>query len=414
MRVLFTVSAWPTHYASMIPMGWALQAMGHEVRVLCPPSQAAQLTGAGLIPVPVLAGMDVVTRNCLQYYEEAATGIFPFPWLPLHPLTRRRMAGLAEFDVAGYRRTVEPELAAETGRGFDAAVGFARRWRPDVVLHDPTSLEGLLAAKVCGIPAVLSLWGPVGTDELTHNQVVPADLSGAFARHGVGEFTVDMIEHVVDPCPVALRPRTKAKRLPVRYVPYNGCAPAPDWLLEPASRPRVCLTWSTALATMTGPDACLLPGLIAALSEVDCEVVVTATERDVAELGPVPPSVRVLSRLPLHLLLPTCDAVVHHGGSGTAMTALCAGVPQLSITFLAETTLTGSRIAAAGAGRHLMGHQADGDAVRDAVTALLDAPGYRAHATELADEIRLRPTMADLVHDLEKLTVSGTAPLAPA
>src|SRR4051812_20267474 len=127
MRVLFTVSAWPTHYASMIPMGWALQAMGHEVRVLCPPSQASQLTGAGLIPVPVLAGMDVVTRNCLQYYQEAVTGIFPFPWLPLHPVTRAPMTSLADFDVEDYRRTVEPELARATGRGCDAAVGFARR-----------------------------------------------------------------------------------------------------------------------------------------------------------------------------------------------------------------------------------------------------------------------------------------------
>ena len=35
-------------------------------------------------------------------------------------------------------------LAADAG--FDAAVEYARRWRPDVVLHDPTSLEGLLAA----------------------------------------------------------------------------------------------------------------------------------------------------------------------------------------------------------------------------------------------------------------------------
>ncbi len=406
MRVMFTVSSWPTHYASMIPLGWALQSMGHEVRVLCPPSQTTQLTGAGLIPVPVLGGMDVVTRNRLQYYQEAVTGVFPFPWLPLHPLTGEPMASLDEFDVDGYRRTVEPRLAEETGRGFAAAVDFARRWDADVVLHDPTSLEGLLAGTVRGLPAVLCLWGPVGTHELAHNQVVPADLSGAFPRHGVGEFDLDMIQHVVDPCPTAVGPRTKAARLPVRYVPYNGCAPAPDWLLEPARRPRVCLTWSTALSTMAGPDADLLPALVAALSELDCELVVTATARDVAGLGPVPPSVRVLERLPLRLLLPECDAVVHHGGSGTAMTALCAGTPQLAITFLAETTLAGSRVAAAGAGRHLLGHRADGDTVRDAVAALLEVPAYREHATALADQIQLRPTMADLVQDLEKLALA--------
>ncbi|HEU5470752.1 MAG TPA: nucleotide disphospho-sugar-binding domain-containing protein [Actinophytocola sp.] len=404
MRVLFTVSSWPTHYASMIPLGWALQAMGHEVRVLCHASQVGQIGTAGLIPTPVLDGMDIVTSNRMQYYRDAVSGLWPYPFLPLHPLTGQRLGALGDFDVGAYRREVEPDLMARTNRGFDAAADFARRWQPDVVLHDPTSLEGLLAARLTEVPAALCLWGPVGTHEAEHFRIVPADPSGAFPRHGLGEFSLDMIEHVVDPCPAGVAPRTAATRLPVRYVPYNGSAPAPTWLLDPpARRPRICVTWSTALSTMSGPDTYLLPALVDALSGLDAEVLVTATAEDAAALGRVPPSVRVLGRLPVRLLLPSCDAVVHHGGSGTAMTALWSGKPQLAITFIAETALTGSRLAESGAGRHIPGHLFDPDTVRTAVTGLLTATSHRERAAELRDEVLLRPSMVNLVESLEKL-----------
>ena len=39
----------------------------------------------------------------------------------------------------------------------------------------------------------------------------------------------------------------------------------------------------------------------------------------------------VTEALPLHLLLPACDAVVHQGGAGTTMTAVACGTPQLVV-----------------------------------------------------------------------------------
>lgn len=89
MRVLFTLSSWPTHYASMVPLGWALQAVGHEARVLCTPSQTGWVSAAGLNPTPILDGMNVVRRLRLQYYHEARDGVWPYPWLPPPPDHRR-------------------------------------------------------------------------------------------------------------------------------------------------------------------------------------------------------------------------------------------------------------------------------------------------------------------------------------
>jgi UDP:flavonoid glycosyltransferase YjiC (YdhE family) len=402
MRVMFTVSSWPTHYASMVPIAWACQALGHDVRVLCPPSQSAPVSAAGLTPVPVLDGMDIATANRMEYYTEAVEGRWRYPWVPLNPVTGEEMSSLDDFDLEAYRRDVEPGIVARTAAGFDAAVDFARRWRPSVILHDPTSLEGLLAARLLDVPSALCLWGPVGTHEPPHRRIVPFDVSGSFPRHGAGEFDLDMITNVIDPCPAAVAPAVAANRLPYRFVPYNGTGAAPLWLLDEPARPRVCVVWSTALSSMSGPNSYLLPRLVEALSGQGLEVFVTATASDAAALGDVPPDVTVLERMPLRLLLPTCDAVVHHGGSGNTMTALVSGTPQLAVTFTTETTVTAERLAAAGVGRHVQGDVADRDTLRDAVLALVSQPRYKERAAQLRAEIQLQPTTVDLVESLEK------------
>jgi Protein of unknown function (DUF1205) len=403
MRVLFTVSSWPTHYLSMVPLGWALQTSGHEVRVLCAPSQVDPLTRVGLLAVPVLDGVDVAVQNRLDYYHEAVEGRWPYPWLPTHPLTGQPMSTLDDFDLAGYRRSVLPSLAARAARGFDRAVHVARWWEPEIVVHDPYSLEGLLAARVTGVPAALSLWGPIGTHEPEGPGLVPGDISDSFRRYGLGPFRPDLVDHVIDPCPASIAPAVTATRLPVRYVPCNMGGSLPAWARRPALRPRVCVTWSTALTTMSGPRSYALPDIIRGLSALNVELVVTATQADVAALGEVPPSVRVLTHCPLHLLLPACDAVVHHGGAGSTMTAVCAGVPQLALTFASEQVRNSARIAAAGAGRHLPGNLVTAGTIRDAMVDLLTTRSYRQAAAALRTQATRRPTPAELVETLDKL-----------
>src|SRR6185369_14381248 len=106
---------------------------------------------------------------------------------------------------------------------------------------------------------------------------------------------------VIDPCPPAVRPPTTAQRLPVRYVPYNFGGVFLTALDRPTTGRRICVTWSTALNAMVGPDAFVLPRIVDAVTALDVETVLTATHADAAALGPVPPSVRVLEQCPLRL-----------------------------------------------------------------------------------------------------------------
>ncbi len=411
MRVLFSVSPWPTHYMAMVPLGWALQAAGHDVRVMCAPSQVGPVGGAGLTPVPILEGMDVLVQNRFHNLHAALRGDWPYPWLPLDPLTGEELRGLDAFDVAGYHRGARAGFAEAARRSAERAIGFARAFAPHLVVHDPVGLEGTLAARLLGVPAVLFLWGPVGTREPAGLRVFSEDLGGVFARYGAGEPDPDTVPYVVDPCPASLAPPTGACRLPVRYVPYNGPGAQPPWVLRRPDRPRVCVSWSTALSAACGPHSLRLPQMcirdrpqiVRGLAGLDVEVVLTATRADLSALGELPPDVRVLERFPLHLLLPTVDAVVHHGGAGSTMTAIAAGVPQLALTFAAEQTANGQRVAAAGAGRQLFGHEATPEAIGTAVGELIGKPVYRERATVLRDELRRRPTPAQLAVVLAEL-----------
>jgi UDP:flavonoid glycosyltransferase YjiC (YdhE family) len=240
-------------------------------------------------------------------------------------------------------------------------------------------------------------------------RIIPTDHSGSFPRHGLAEFHPDAIERVLDPCPPSLAPPTSAERVRFAYVPFNGTAPVPRWALDPPApgRPRVCVTWSTALTATAGPGSYLLPAVLRAVDGLGCEVIVLATAADAAALGPVPDGVRVAENVPLRSVLPGASAVIHHGGSGSAMTALWAGVPQLTTTFASEQAATGSRVAAAGAGRHLPGHEADPGALREALHDLLTDTAYRDAAAGLREEMLVQPTPAECVGTLEDIAAWG-------
>ncbi|HZN74657.1 MAG TPA: glycosyl transferase family 28, partial [Micromonosporaceae bacterium] len=47
MRVLFTTFAWPSHYFPMVPLAWALQAAGHEVRMTSQPELLPTMRRSG-------------------------------------------------------------------------------------------------------------------------------------------------------------------------------------------------------------------------------------------------------------------------------------------------------------------------------------------------------------------------------
>ncbi|WP_203765403.1 nucleotide disphospho-sugar-binding domain-containing protein [Actinoplanes nipponensis] len=399
-----TVSAWPTHWYPMVAVLWGLQAAGHQVAVVCPPSQAAPVTRAGLTPAPVLAELDIAFLARLRNVFDAQAGAWPYDWPPPHPVTGAPMKAVAEFGYAEFTRAGAEKIARPVARNGRAAIAFAREYRPDLVLHEPLAMEGLLAARVVGVASAVHLWGPIGTHERDPAAASVVEYPvGSFAPHGAGAVALDTVGHVIDPCPEPLGPVVDAERLAVRYTPYNGPEEVPAWLLDPPTRPRVAVVWGTSLTAMYGPGSFAVPLILDALAGLDVEVVVCTSARDAAGVRYTRPGVRVVAELPLHLLLPTCAAVVHHGGAGCLMTAVATGVPQVVLPTGMDQPVNAARLAATGAAISVPRAGADPEAVRAAVAAVVGEPSYRAAAAALRRSNDDRGTPAELVGGLEKL-----------
>jgi UDP-glucoronosyl and UDP-glucosyl transferase len=77
--------------------------------------------------------------------------------------------------------------------------------------------------------------------------------------------------------------------------------------------------------------------VLAGLAQLPVNVLVTVgREIDPAELGPQPENVHVERYLPQTVILPRCEVVVFHGGSGTLTGALAHGLPMVILAMGAD------------------------------------------------------------------------------
>jgi UDP:flavonoid glycosyltransferase YjiC (YdhE family) len=130
------------------------------------------------------------------------------------------------------------------------------------------------------------------------------------------------------------------------------------------------------------------------------EVVVTLTAADRDRLGTPPAGVRVVTGLPLHLLLHSCDAIVHQGGAGTMLTAASFGLPQVIVSGAMDQLTCGVKLEVAGAGRSLSWADVGTSDFTDAVSAALSDDTMRKSATELREEMAAQPSPAAVAQAL--------------
>ena len=289
----------------------------------------------------------------------------------------------------------------------DDLLALARSWRPDLVVYDPLTHAGPLVAKLLGVPAVRSLFGP----DVTYF------INGAGEALGLGpllqRFGLDHLDLLgaasVDPCPPSLQyPATVAptRRIHTRYIPYNGIAEVPAHLPS-NDRTRICLTWGTSVARLLG-DHAFLPGEVvlgaaklAQERDADLVLAITANQRHL--LPDLPPHVKVHENVPLHALLPTCHALIHQGGAGTLLTGLLNGLPQIILTQLVDQTANAIQLVHTGAGLNLPATNLTATDLLTAGHDLLDNPTYRQAAQHLQHEITTQPTPTHIIDTLREL-----------
>lgn len=388
MRVLMTTWGMRSHFYSLVPLGWALQAAGHEVRVASHPSLAGEISRAGLAAVPL--GED------LDFAAVFAGQIGPVGRLTdssRHPDGRLEPAITADGGVVRFARAL-----------LDDLIAFGRLFRPELLVWEPFNLAGPVAAAVLGVPGVQQLWGP--DSSVTLRMDPEQTIAPLASRFGLGAGEVSMTgQLVLDPVPPPMQVQLSASALAVRYVPYNGTAIVPQWLRGPSpSRPRVCVTGGTSMGGSKPESATDLAAVTRAVAALNVEVIVVAEPAHLAALGRQPDNVRMADApLALRLVLPSCSVLVQHGGAGTMMTALACGVPQLVLPHVSDEHFNGERLAVTGAGTWLDGQGASHAAIRDVVTELAGDGHWRQSAAAMAELIRAMPPPAEAVPVLAAL-----------
>ncbi|CAN5686429.1 hypothetical protein BH24CHL1_BH24CHL1_09010 [soil metagenome] len=160
-----------------------------------------------------------------------------------------------------------------------------------------------------------------------------------------------------------------------------------------------------------------IPGLFEAIiaglrDEVGTLIVTVGRNVDPADFGSQPDHVRIERYIPQSLLLPQCDLVVTHGGSGTVMAALAHGLPLVVIPIAADQPFNAERVTALGLGRVVEREERTPEGIRMVARAVLNDSSYGERVRQLRDRVASLPGPEHGVALLEQLVADRTPQLA--
>ena len=160
--------------------------------------------------------------------------------------------------------------------------------------------------------------------------------------------------------------------------------------------PLVYVSFGSIAGTMPIADA-LHAAVFDAAAELPARVLLTLGQRDadLDALGPMPPNLQVEAWVNPADALAQASVAVSHGGFGTTLGAVGAGVPLVVVPLFGDQPDNARRVEAVGAGVVVWPEGADESmrsgldpgALRDAVATVLEDEAYGRVASELAAEM---------------------------
>jgi UDP:flavonoid glycosyltransferase YjiC (YdhE family) len=265
----------------------------------------------------------------------------------------------------------------------------------------------LVAAEALGIPYATVI--TIGSGALLRPELVREPLNALRNEHGLPpdpELTMLRRHLILYPFPPSFR--DPANPLPpnaqaIRTVAAAGAGNEDDlsWLAGLGVRPIVYFTLGTIFNLESGD---LFERVLAGLRDLPMDVVVTVgRELDPQVLGPQPSNIHVQSYIPQFRLLPHCELVVSHAGSGSVVGALAHGLPMVLLPIGADQPFNAARCEDLHVGRVLNAVEAAPEDVRLAALAVLADATYKQNAKRLEAEIAALPDPEFGVRLLERL-----------
>lgn len=402
MRVLLTTHPNASHWHQLVPLAHALESAGHEIAFVSTPSFCPFIEAKGFRAFR--AGADETEQEA-QYIREQVARSEELP--PQVPNVKYWFAGIRA------DRTL-PDL-----------LDIIRDWHPHVVVREHTEFAGCVAADRAGIPhATFQLAAPANF----FMRAVDEPLNRLRASVGLppGKPADSLYRYLL------LYPRPMSlwdPDVPVpptlhtfRYTGFNqsGDEALPDWMGELGTveeppdaqvdrRPTVYAT----LGTVNNRRTDILSAILEGLREEPINLILTVgRNQDPLEFGEQPAHVHIERYIPQNLLLPHCDLVVTHGGSGTMLDALSHGLPMVIIPMAADQPVNAQLCAQLGVARIVTPEGRTelemAQEIRDATQEVLRDPMYRETAQRLHMEIEDLPGLEYPVALLEALVMKHT------
>ena len=393
VRVLLTFAGGSGHAEPLVPIASAVQAAGHSVAFAGRRSAVTPLEvhGFTLFPDPANATSGPATTTPLLEID-----------------MEREFAVLRDAYADRFARVAATRL-----------LQLNEEWQPDVVACDEVDFGSMIAAERLGLPHATVL--VTATGSFVRPEVVAKPLDALRAKHGLpADPGLAMLARdlVLSPFPPSFRdpacplpPNTLSIRSGT--VDSAAAADAPPWVPPRPDRPNVYFTLGTVFNEESGD---LFTRVLAGLRELPINVVVTIGRGlDAEVVGRQPENVQVERYIPQSALLPSCDLMINHGGSGSVIGALAHGVPMVVLPLGADQPLNAARCEELNVGIVLDAVTATSESVTEAATTVLREPNYRVAAQRIRDEIAALPGAEAAVPLLEGLLHKGTTlrPMRP-
>jgi UDP:flavonoid glycosyltransferase YjiC (YdhE family) len=377
VRVLFASTRGTGHFNPLVPFIEACIRGGHEVMVAGPPPLAATVERAGY-----------------RFWEgaEPPEDELGATWgrVPTVSPEEANEIVIGEIFAGLNVRAMLPRLEAA-----------CEQWQPDALIREEAEFASAIAAERHGVPHArvgVSLAGLEG-------------MALEFAGAGLDEHHRGIAERIwaspyltfvpasLEDAQNARPPATHRFRDPAAAAPGE---PLPDWW-SGDSRPLVYVSFGSVAGTMPTAGA-LYAAVYEAAAELPARVLLTLgqPDADIEAFGPPPANLRVERWVAPADVLTQADAVVSHGGFGTTLGAIAAGLPLVVVPLFGDQPDNARRIEEARAGLAIwpdpdgpptpIRESIDPAPLRDAVKTVLEDPAYRRVASQLAVEMAALPS----------------------
>lgn len=378
MRILFSSTRGAGHLQPLLPYARALLARGHEVVIAAPEEVSAAVRDAGFLHFA---------------FDRPADAVVEPIWARLKAALDDEAKGIA---IA----------AGEVFAGVNATTALPKlrlaidTFRPELIVRDSLEYASLVAAVVAGVPHARVAVHSVSFEEMLPASVnAPLDALREHAGLPADDGASLRDEPVFSSFPASLdRVLASSRMRPpfrARTVEDAPNVLSAAWAAEDDPRPLIYITFGSIIGGIAHLRSVYRTALDAVADLPVRALLTTGRGVEAGAFGAVPANVHVEAWVPQRDVLPRAAALVCHGGSGTVLGGLAAGLPMVIMGVGADQPHNGRLIAAAGAGLALTKPEAS--ALRAAIQTVLSDAALRTHAVKLASEIAAMPSIESAV-----------------